>query len=111
MFTMFHVFGLVLPIAGIVYGAWLGFARGGWAMALVGAVAGGIIGFIAARLMVVIPRALLARSLRRRPTAELQSELRGGRSLAPDALLKVLQRRGEAGKEDLEAAARPRQES
>lgn len=111
MFSMFHVFGLVLPIAGIVYGAWLGFARGGWAMALVGAVLGGITGFIAARLMRVVPLALQARGLQRRSTAELQSELRSGKSLAPDALLKELQRRGEAGKEDLEAVARPRREA
>jgi hypothetical protein len=103
MFTMFHVFGLVLPIAGIVYGAWLGYARGGWVTSLMGAVLGGITGFIAARLMLVVPLALVSWSLRRRSTADLQSELRGRKSLAPNALLMELRRRGEAGKEDLAA--------
>lgn len=103
MFTMFHVFGLVLPIAGIVYGAWLGFARGGWATALVGAVLGGLTGFIAARLILVVPLGLLSWSLRRRSTADLQSELRGRKSLAPNAVLIELRRRGEVAREDLGA--------
>ena len=103
MFTMFHVFGLVLPIAGIVYGAWIGFARGGWLTALIGAVLGGVTGFVAARLMLVIPVALLARKLRQRSTAELQAQLRGGRSLAPNTLLMELRRRGEVAREDLAA--------
>jgi hypothetical protein len=103
MFTMFHVFELVLPIAGIVYGAWLGFARGGWLTALVGAVVGGVTGFIAARLILIVPLALLSRKLRQRSTADLQSELRSKASLAPNVLLMELRRRGEAGEGDLAA--------
>jgi hypothetical protein len=101
MFSMFDVFKLVLPIAGIVYGAWLGYARGGWLPAVVGAVLGGVTGYIAARLVLVVPQALLSRSLRRRSTGELQAELRSGKSLAPNVLLMELRRRGAAGKEDL----------
>lgn len=103
MFTLFDVLGLVLPIAGIVYGAWLGFARGGWVPAILGAVLGGVTGFIAARLMLVVPQALLSRGQRRRSTADLQAELRAGKSLAPNVLLMELRRRGEADKADLAA--------
>lgn len=103
MFTMSHVFQLVLPIAGVVYGGWLGFARGGWVTAVVGAVLGGLTGFIAARLMLVVPLAHLSWSLRRRSTADLQAELRGRKGLAPNAVLMELRRRGEVAREDLAA--------
>jgi hypothetical protein len=103
MFSMFHVFGLALPIAGIVYGAWLGYARGGWLPSVVGAVLGGVTGVVAARLMLVVPFALLSWSQRRRPTAQLQSELRSRKSLVPNVVLMELRRRGEATAEDLAA--------
>jgi thioesterase domain-containing protein len=103
VFTLFDFFGLVLPIAGVVVGAMRGFERGGVMGAIMGAALGVVIGVIAARLILIVPVALLSRSLKRRSTAELRTELRGKASLVPNVLLMELRRRGEASDEDLAA--------
>jgi hypothetical protein len=92
---------LLLPVAGLVYGAVLGFERGGVLPAIVGAVVGGVTGVLVSRLTLTIPLALIARSLKRRSTADLRSELHSKASLAPNVLLVELRRRGEASEEDL----------
>jgi hypothetical protein len=104
MFTIFDFFGLLLPIVGLVVGATRGFERAGVLGGVVGAALGGVIGIVAARLALIVPLALISWRLGRRSTADLQSELRGKKSLAPNVLLMELKRRGEA------AVARLRQE-
>lgn len=103
MFTIFDFFGLLLPIVGLVVGAMRGFERAGVLGGVVGAALGGVIGIIAARLVLIVPLALISWRLRRRSTADLQAELRGKKSLAPNVLLMELKRRGEAAEEDLAA--------
>jgi hypothetical protein len=101
MFTIFDFFGLILPVAGLVYGSMDGFERGGVMGAIVGGAIGGVTGAIVSRLVLIVPLALISWSLRRRPTADLQAELRSKASLAPNVLLMELHRRGEVGEEDL----------
>jgi hypothetical protein len=101
MFTIFDFFGLVLPIAGLVYGAMVGFEHGGLVPAIVGAALGGAFGIIASRLILIVPVALISWSLKRRSTADLQTELRSKASLAPNVLLMELRRRGEVTEGDL----------
>jgi hypothetical protein len=101
MFTIFDFFGLMLPIAGLVYGATLGLERGGVLAATVGGVLGAAAGFLVARLALLLPVALISMALRRRSTSDLRSELRSDACLAPNVLLIELRRRGEVGEEDL----------
>ena len=101
MFTLFDFFGLLLPVVGLVVGSMRGFEQGGVMGAVVGAALGGVMGVIASRLVLIVPLALLSWRLRRRSTANLQTELRSKASLAPNVLLMELRRRGEASDEDL----------
>jgi hypothetical protein len=103
MFTIFDFFGLVLSAAGLVVGAVRGFEQGGVLGAIAGAALGVVAGIIASRLILIVPLALVSRNLKRRSSADLQAELRGKASLAPNVLLMELRRRGEVSEEDLAA--------
>lgn len=101
MFTIFHVFRLVGPISGVLFGFNSG-RHFGIAGTLVGAVVGCCVGLLAGRLPSHMADWFMFRRLKAQSTQQLWSDLQGDACLTPNYVLFELQRRGEPMEQGLE---------
>lgn len=101
MFTLFHVFGYVGTLVGLVSGAAWGRCHFGILGVFVGAFAGGYAGFLCGRVPGQLADWYVRRDLGRRTTRELWASLHDEGCPIPNGTLGELCRRGEPMEEGL----------
>ncbi len=101
MFTLFHLFGCLGTLVGLVLGASWGYRYFGIPGDFVGALVGAYAGFLLGRLPGQLTDWDIRRGLRREATGELWASLHDEKCLTPNCVLGELCRRGEPMEEGL----------